>query len=535
MVLNVAEVAALWHLPVGELLEGAEGKLPRTMLARPDWFQPGSTLIGTTARGGRRVPFGLSPEMLRRNLLLVGKTQVGKSNLQVVLAQAVLADPETALVVLDPHQDMVNWVLSLVPPERVDDVIYIDVGNEALSVGLNLFDLGLGIPGHKLVDDFVSMGSTLWRDTWGPRMESALRAAAALIMAVNNIVPADRQMTVLDIPYLFSYPRVRRRLLTEYVSDPALISWWQAEWESETPYRQAEISSPVRTKIHRFQTAPPVRNMVAQPTCTVDIRRAIHERKILLVNTATGAVGEETGGFVGAVVLNYLNAAVREFAALPRHERPRLVALIDEFQSVPGVNYGALLGELQKTGAGFVLGTQSLSQMRDAQAGAARGGMDRSMVAMLLSNIHTLVAFQVSGEDARFLVDEFDDFLEVADLTNLDRHAAYVKTSLDGRRLPVVHIDTVLAPAGSPEVATAIRKQVPRYATPADQVYEEYKRSLLYWYELNPEPGASEIKARLEEAPTGPAEDHMGGVEQTHRPAGPTTSAEMGGLATVRP
>ncbi len=530
MILNVAEVSVMWHLPMGELPEGAAGKLFRTVLARPDWLVPGSILLGHTVRGARRVPFGLSPEMLHKNVFLIGKTQLGKSNLQVILANTVLEDPESSLVVVDPHQDMVNWVLSLVPPKRVDDVIYIDVSNGALSVGLNLFDLGLGIPGHKLVDDFVKMGSTLWRDNWGPRMESALRGAAALIMAVNARVPRDEQMTILDIPHLFTYPKIRRGLIAAYVSDTSLASWWLDEWETETKYRQAEISSPVRTKIHRFQTSPPVRHMVAQPACTVDIRQAIHERKIILVNTATGMVGEDTGGFIGAVVLNYLNSAIREAAALPRQQRPKLVAIIDEFQSVPGVNYGALLGELQKTGAGFVLGTQSVSQMRDAQAGSARGGMDRSMVGMLFSNLHTVISFQVSGEDARFLQDEFDGALEVADLTNLDRHAAYVKTSLNGVRLPVVQVHTIPAPAGSSQVARAIRDRVPLYATPADVVRRRHEHLLETRFALAPERKISAIQAQLTGVAGDAVEAHLAAVEQLRSQDGPTTSAEVGGF-----
>ncbi|MBC8254662.1 MAG: hypothetical protein H8E35_11640 [Ardenticatenia bacterium] len=518
MILNVAEVAAMWHLPVGELLEGAEGKLHKTVLARPDWFVPGAILLGHTVRGARRVPFGISPEMLRKNVFLVGKTQLGKSNLQVILAKAVLEDPETSLVVVDPHQDMVNWVLSLVPPERVDDVIYIDVSNGALSVGLNLFDLGLGIPGHKLVDDFIRMGSTLWRDNWGPRMESALRGAAALIMAVNARVPRDEQMTILDIPHLFTYPRIRRGLITAYVSDTSLATWWLDEWETETKYRQAEISSPVRTKIHRFQTSPPVRHMVAQPACTVDIRQAIHERKIILVNTATGVVGEDTGGFVGAVGLDYLNSAIRGSTSLPRRQRPTLVAIIDEFPSGPGANHGALLGEPPKTGAGLVLGAPTGSPMRDAQVGSARGGMDRSMVGMLFSNLHTLISFQVSGEDARFLRDEFDGALEIADLINLDQHAAYVKTSLNGVRLPVVQIHTVPAPAGSAQVARAIRDRVPLYATPADVVRRRHEHLLETRFALAPERKISAIQAHLLHHPgIAPHVAAMQGVDLLHR------------------
>ena len=136
----------------------------------------------------------------------------------------------------------------------------------------------------------------------------------------------------------------------------------------------------------------------------------------------------------------------------PTEVRLREVAPRDGFQSlerfVPTEQKIEIIEAVGRAGVAEVKATSFVSpravpQMRDAQVGSARGGMDRSMVGMLFSNIHTLISFQVSGEDARFLRDEFDGALEVADLTNLDRYAAYVKTSLNGVRLPVVQVHRV--------------------------------------------------------------------------------------------
>ena len=64
-------------------------------------------------------------------------------------------------------------------------------------------------------------------------------------------------------------------------------------------------------------------------------------------------------------------------------------------QTIPGVEFESMLSELGKFGAAFVLATQSLRKLDD---------LSPTMRDTLLANVGCLVAFQVSGRDARELV-----------------------------------------------------------------------------------------------------------------------------------
>ena len=89
------------------------------------------------------------------------------------------------------------------------------------------------------------------------------------------------------------------------------------------------------------------------------------------------------------------DAVIREQGSLPFERRRGALVVVDEMQSMPGVDYESMLSELGKFGASFVLATQSLAKLDD---------LSRTMRDTLLANVGCLAVFQVSGSDARQLV-----------------------------------------------------------------------------------------------------------------------------------
>ena len=98
---------------------------------------------------------------------------------------------------------------------------------------------------------------------------------------------------------------------------------------------------------------------------------------------------------MGASLLNLVDAVIREQGGLPPEKRRGALVVVDEMQSMPGVDYESMLSELGKFGASFVLATQSLAKLDD---------LSPTMRDTLLANVGCLAIFQVAGNDARQLV-----------------------------------------------------------------------------------------------------------------------------------
>jgi hypothetical protein len=328
-------------------------------------------------------------------------------------------------------------------------------------------------------------------------MESALSYAAQTLAYANGRLKPEEQFTLLDLPYLlYADDTSRKFVLGKLIQEQDILAWWSEYYQkSLTITFRNEIINPVLTKIHAFSRTRAVRNVIAQSRSTVDVRDAVRRGKIVLIHTAPGEVGADIGGFtplkgvlgMGAVMLNYLNTVVREQSGLERGDRPRVTVIIDEFQTIPGVDAscGALLSELLKTarpaflgvGANFVLANQALAQL-DAISPALRGSV------RFASNVDTLIAFQTSGEDADYLYNEFDQKVEVPDLTNLRPHECYLKTvDQEGHRLPVIQLETLPPSPGSPEAARRILELMARYTVPAEQVNADLEAHMRYWHQ----------------------------------------------------
>ncbi len=168
---------------------------------------------------------------------------------------------------------------------------------------------------------------------------------------------------------------------------------------------------------------------------------------------------------VGASLLNLLNlvdAVIREQGSVALRERRGALVVVDEMQSMPGVDYESMLSELDKFGASFVLATQSLAKLDD---------LSRTMQDTLLANVGCLAVFQVAGNDARTLVWELGkDRVSEDDIVSLPVHHCYVRATVGKERMPAFAMMVRKPEEGDPAVAARIRAAASAYTVPAPQI-----------------------------------------------------------------
>ena len=106
-------------------------------------------------------------------------------------------------------------------------------------------------------------------------------------------------------------------------------------------------------------------------------------------------MGRDVAALVGASLLNLVDSVIREQGSVAFAQRRGALVVVDEMQSMPGVDYESMLSELGKFGASFILATQSLAKLDD---------LSPTMRDTILANVGCLAVFQVAGSDARQLV-----------------------------------------------------------------------------------------------------------------------------------
>ena len=192
------------------------------------------------------------------------------------------------------------------------------------------------------------------------------------------------------------------------------------------------------------------------------MRQVILEGGVSLVSTSQGTAGRDVAALVGASILNLVDAVIREQGSLSLEKRRGVLVVVDEMQSMPGVDYESMLSELGKFGASFVLATQSLAKLTD---------ISRTMQDTLLANIGCLAVFQVAGADARTLVWELGkDLVTEDDITSLPVHHCYVRATVGNKRMPSFSMMVRKPDAGDPDVAARIRAASTSYTISSEEI-----------------------------------------------------------------
>ncbi|MYE06150.1 MAG: type IV secretion system DNA-binding domain-containing protein [Chloroflexi bacterium] len=484
-VLGVREVAALWHPP------GERDETPLVERSGSRALSPsarsvsGGALVGDTTAGASH-PIRFPDDLLRRHHLYVARTRMGKSTLMhhVVahkLREKAEGRDDDAIVVVDPHADLVAGILEHVPESLIDRVRLIDLADRSRAPGINLLDTRVFADRDRTADSVVRVARGLW-EQWGPRMQSILEQTVKTLHEANEQVEADRQHTILDGLRLLSDQTFRSSVLAK-VSDPYLLEWWARDFGGWHRQYRAEALAPVQTRLSYYASSKRARAILGQPRSTIDLRETILDGGILLVSTAQGVVGRDVAALVGASLLNLVDSVIREQGGVSFSRRRGALVVVDEMQSMPGVDYESMLSELGKFGASFILATQSLAKLND---------LSLTMRDTILANVGCLAVFQVAGSDARQLVWELGkERVSEDDIVSLDVHHCYVRATVGTERMPAFSMMVRKPEDGDAEIAERIRAATAAYTLPArglatltegdadgEQKVNEYRRML---------------------------------------------------------
>ena len=417
------------------------------------------TYIGRTNWEEGRPLFGIKRSDRRQHCYLIGRTGTGKTTvLTTMLLQDIQLGEGVALV--DPHGDLAEHVLDYVPARRINDVIYLNPSDLQYPVGFNVLEVRNAAEKPLVASGLVSVFKKLWADSWGPRLEHILRNAILALLDTPGT-------TLLAVPRFLSDEDYRERILRR-VTDPVVLSFWRDEFPSYSKGFRSEALSPILNKVGQFLSSPVIRNIVAQPRSTIDLRAVMDQGKILILNLSKGRIGEDNAALLGAMMITKLQLAAMDRARVPEHMRRDFYVYIDEMQSFIGTKALAdILSESRKWRLNLTICHQYSAQLPD------------SLQAAIFGNVGTLVSFRVGAADAQVLEPELEPQFRRRELVAFPNYTAAIKMTVDGApRLPfsmtTVRPQTSELYEGHRETITRVSRE--RYATQRQQLEKRLER-----------------------------------------------------------
>lgn len=434
LVFNNEELATIYHLPHMSVSTPNIAWVRSRKLEPPFDLpslensdeQDAFTLLGRTNFRGHSQEFGVKTVDRRRHIYIIGKTGMGKSTL---LENMIFSDIKSGkgIAVVDPHGDLADRILDFIPSNRTNDVILFDPSDRDFPVAFNMLENVDPAYNSIVASGLVGIFKKIYAESWGPRLEHILRNTILALLEYPNT-------TMLGITRMLQDADFRKKVIKK-IEDPIVKNFWINEFEKMEPRMRSEAISPILNKVGQFLASPIIRNIVGQPKSSVNLRFAMDNKKIVVVNLSKGKIGEDNSSLLGAMIITKFQLDAMSRASVPEKERTDFYLYVDEFQNFATESFATILSEARKYRLDLTMANQYIAQMPDEVRDAVFG------------NVGTIISFQVGYDDAEAVTGQFGgDENMIGDLVSLQVGNTYIRLLVDGMPTPVFSMATFKAP-----------------------------------------------------------------------------------------
>ena len=506
-ILNTVELATVFHLPDQTNIPSSQVERQKSkQVDGPTEIMEKGLFLGYNVFRGVKKPIRLSDKDRRRHVYIIGQTGVGKSWLQNNLALQDMLDGK-GFALIDPHGDLAEELMGMVPKERVEDIIYFNPSDMDDPIGLNIFEATTTDEKDFVVGEMINMLYSLYdpghTGIVGPRMENIVRNAALLLMA-------DPQgATFMDIPKCLVDPEFAKSKLP-YVTDPAVLDFWTKEWPNAQRSNDAgEVTAWVVSKWAPFQTGA-IRNVMGQLKSGFNIREIMDQKKILFVNLSKGKLGEKNAQLLGMIFVMKFQQAAMSRANIPEDQRVDFTLYVDEFQNFATDSFESILSEARKYRLSLIVANQFMTQLTDKIREA------------IIGNVGTAICGRIGVTDAEQMVKRFQPTFTVEDLIKMPNYTSVAQVLINAVPSAPFSMDWVpLMGKPNPELADAMRKlSASKYGRPRAVVEAEITNRL-----QAVDIAKEEDKKKRLEAMRNSSVPIAGQAQSQNRPASATPSA----------
>lgn len=369
------------------------------------------TFFGYANFRGQLKKFGIKPDDRRRHMYVIGKTGMGKSEvLQNLAIQDIINGNGMAFI--DPHGDAAERLIEMVPENRIKDVVYFNPADTDFPFAFNVMESVDIDKRHLVTAGLMGVFKKIWPDVWSARMEYILNNTLLALMDYP-------EATLLGINWMFSDLEYREKVVG-HIQDPVVKNFWTKEYARYNQRYEVEATAAIQNKIGQFISNPLIRNIVGQPHSSIDIRHAMDEEKIIILNLSKGRVGEDNSRLLGAMLVTKIYLAAMSRVDIAERDRKDFYLYVDEFQNFATEAFVNILSEARKYRLCLILAHQYIAQMEETVRDAVFG------------NMGTLITFRIGAEDSEHMEKEFAPTFMAADFVTLPKYTIYLKLMVDG-------------------------------------------------------------------------------------------------------
>lgn len=442
MSLNLKELSTIFHFPYGivssQLKQAKAGIAPAPM----EMGNQGVTL-GVNSYRGVDTTVHFANEDRMRHLYVIGQTGTGKTTIMKnMIAQDIAMGHGVCYI--DPHGTDIQDILSYIPKERIDDVIYFDPAYTARPMGLNMLEYDPRFPEQKtfVVNELMNIFNKLFdmKTSGGPMFEQYFKNSAFLVME-----HPESGATLLEIGRVLADKSFRDMKLS-HCKNPIITQFWKSAEQTTGDQSIANFVPYITSKFDNFISNDIMRPVVLQEKSVFNFREIMDNKKILLVNMSKGRLGDVNANLIGMLIVNKIQMAALSRVDMYGQKMNDFFLYIDEFQNVSTDSIESILSEARKYRLSLTVAHQYIAQLEDTIKNAVFG------------NVGSMAVFRVGADDSQFLESKFKPTFTAKDIMTIDNRNAYLSMLINGQPTKPFNIETFPPPQGNMEIVNAIKE-----------------------------------------------------------------------------
>jgi hypothetical protein len=441
--MNLKELASVFHFPVGigtqpQLKEAKAGIAPA-----PIEMGSEGIVLGVNSYRGRDTMIHMAREDRMRHFYVIGQTGTGKTNIMLNMITQDIKNGDGCCYI-DPHGTDIQTILSRIPKERIDDVIYFDPAYTPRPMGLNMLEYDPKYPEQKtfVVNELMGIFNKLFdmKVGGGAMFEQYFRNSAFLVME-----DPSSGSTLLEITRVLADKEFRDMKL-ERCKNPIIKQFWVSAEQTTGDQSLANFVPYISSKFDNFISNDIMRPVVLQQNSVFNFRKIMDEKKILLVNLSKGRLGDINANLIGLVLVGKIQMAALSRVDMFGKPMNDFYLYIDEFQNVTTDSIASILSEARKYRLSLNIAHQYITQLEDNIKNAVFG------------NVGSMAVFRVGTEDATFLEPKFKPQFTAHDITKLENYNAYMSMLVKGHPTKPFNLKTLAPEQGNMEIVDSLKE-----------------------------------------------------------------------------
>ncbi len=444
---------------------------------------------------------------MKKHVYILGGTGSGKSETLKTILSHILqksGKEKAACLIIDPKNDFATDLLTMIPEERKQDVVYFNPAKQK--------DKPLSFPffsqfsGDKTDEEKIGFLISIMKrfvqidsaSSWGPELENILRQlfTTAYILPSQSLSGLDQLLHEHNqIKNILKYLPVR------------LQSFWTDSILKRSNNDLARYLATTNNKIGKFLDYQEFMNIADRLDTKITFEDMIQQGKIFIANF--GSSSEQLKKYYSVYLTAHIAEAIFGQARLNSEDRKPCVFVIDEFQRVASDIFETLFSEVRAFNTALVISNQFMGQLDDR--------IQKSIE----SNIATKIFMRTqSVKDAEIAEKILGGKITTEDIINLPTGVAYIKTLVQG--VPQDAMSINIQKTSHPKDISRdteeyfVKETMEHYGTPLEVIKQKRNDTNSIYYSIRREQIFKELMNRHATFEPAKEESEVARIKQTN-------------------